>query len=370
MSKPVSSPFASLGLDARLVSALVGPRLRGAHPHPERGDSAAHRRHATSSARPRPAPGRPPRSRCPSSTPCRRFPREASPLRPSILVPTRELAMQLAEAVHKYGREMNVRVLPVYGGASMETQLRALKRGVDVVVATPGARARPRQPQVARPRKPPDARPRRGRRDARHGLRGGSRRDPRGDPEDAPDGALLGDAAAAHRHARGPPPPRPDPDRHREGEDRAREDAEGPADGVRRRPRPQARGARPHPRPREPGRGARLLPHAHRGRRPDREPQGARDARRGDARRDVAGAARPRHEEVPRGDARAPHRDGRGGARPRHRASLARRELRRALLAGGLRPPHRPDGARRAARASPSRSRSRASTGSSRTSSA
>jgi ATP-dependent RNA helicase DeaD len=55
-----------------------------------------------------------------------------------VLVPTRELAMQLAEAIHRYGKEMGVRVLPVYGGASMETQLRALKRGVDVVVATPG----------------------------------------------------------------------------------------------------------------------------------------------------------------------------------------------------------------------------------------
>jgi ATP-dependent RNA helicase DeaD len=55
-----------------------------------------------------------------------------------ILVPTRELAMQLAEAVHRYGKELGVRVLPVYGGASMDAQLRALKRGVDVVVATPG----------------------------------------------------------------------------------------------------------------------------------------------------------------------------------------------------------------------------------------
>jgi ATP-dependent RNA helicase DeaD len=55
-----------------------------------------------------------------------------------ILVPTRELAMQLAEAVHRYGKELKVRVLPIYGGASMEAQLRALKRGVDVVVATPG----------------------------------------------------------------------------------------------------------------------------------------------------------------------------------------------------------------------------------------
>ena len=55
-----------------------------------------------------------------------------------ILVPTRELAMQLAEAVHRYGKSIGVRVLPVYGGASMDSQLRALKRGVDVVVGTPG----------------------------------------------------------------------------------------------------------------------------------------------------------------------------------------------------------------------------------------
>ncbi|QDU22205.1 DEAD/DEAH box helicase [Urbifossiella limnaea] len=55
-----------------------------------------------------------------------------------ILVPTRELAMQVAEAVHKYGRPYSTRVLPVYGGAAMGQQARALDRGVDVVVATPG----------------------------------------------------------------------------------------------------------------------------------------------------------------------------------------------------------------------------------------
>src|ERR687890_1006858 len=38
-----------------------------------------------------------------------------------ILVPTRELAMQVAEAVHKYGKSMGVCALPIYGGASMET---------------------------------------------------------------------------------------------------------------------------------------------------------------------------------------------------------------------------------------------------------
>ncbi len=55
-----------------------------------------------------------------------------------ILVPTRELAMQVAEAVHRYGKALGVSALPIYGGAAMDGQLRALKRGVDVVVATPG----------------------------------------------------------------------------------------------------------------------------------------------------------------------------------------------------------------------------------------
>ena len=55
-----------------------------------------------------------------------------------VLCPTRELAMQVAEAIHRYGRGMDVRTLPIYGGAPMEPQIRALKRGVDVVVATPG----------------------------------------------------------------------------------------------------------------------------------------------------------------------------------------------------------------------------------------
>jgi ATP-dependent RNA helicase DeaD len=55
-----------------------------------------------------------------------------------VLVPTRELAMQVAEAVHKYGRGSSLSVVPVYGGASMQQQIRALDRGADVVIATPG----------------------------------------------------------------------------------------------------------------------------------------------------------------------------------------------------------------------------------------
>jgi ATP-dependent RNA helicase DeaD len=55
-----------------------------------------------------------------------------------VLVPTRELAMQVSQAFHRYGRELGVRVLPIYGGQPIGRQLQALDRGVDIVVATPG----------------------------------------------------------------------------------------------------------------------------------------------------------------------------------------------------------------------------------------
>src|SRR5690242_4246271 len=55
-----------------------------------------------------------------------------------VLVPTRELATQVSEAVHRYGRGVGARVLALYGGQPYGRQLRALDAGVDVVVATPG----------------------------------------------------------------------------------------------------------------------------------------------------------------------------------------------------------------------------------------
>jgi ATP-dependent RNA helicase DeaD len=55
-----------------------------------------------------------------------------------VLVPTRELAMQVSQAVHGYGRRLGARVLPVYGGQPIWRQIKELGRGVDVVVATPG----------------------------------------------------------------------------------------------------------------------------------------------------------------------------------------------------------------------------------------
>ena len=55
-----------------------------------------------------------------------------------VLAPTRELAMQVSEAVHRYGKDLGARVLPVYGGQPIGRQLRELERGVDIVVGTPG----------------------------------------------------------------------------------------------------------------------------------------------------------------------------------------------------------------------------------------
>ena len=55
-----------------------------------------------------------------------------------VLAPTRELAMQVSEATHRYGRQLGARVLPVYGGQPIGRQLRELERGIDVVVGTPG----------------------------------------------------------------------------------------------------------------------------------------------------------------------------------------------------------------------------------------
>jgi len=56
-----------------------------------------------------------------------------------VLTPTRELAIQVAEALHTYGKNLQgLVVLPVYGGHSLEDQTRRLQRGVHVVVGTPG----------------------------------------------------------------------------------------------------------------------------------------------------------------------------------------------------------------------------------------
>lgn len=55
-----------------------------------------------------------------------------------VVAPTRELAMQVAQAIYEYGRHRGVRVLAVYGGQSYTQQISRLQRGVDIVIGTPG----------------------------------------------------------------------------------------------------------------------------------------------------------------------------------------------------------------------------------------
>ncbi len=59
-------------------------------------------------------------------------------LRALVLVPTRELAQQVLQNAQEYGRHLDLTSIAIYGGVGMEPQTRALARGVDVVIATPG----------------------------------------------------------------------------------------------------------------------------------------------------------------------------------------------------------------------------------------
>jgi ATP-dependent RNA helicase RhlE len=55
-----------------------------------------------------------------------------------VLTPTRELALQIEQCIIGYGRFLHMRSLTVYGGVNIEGQFAALRRGVDIIVATPG----------------------------------------------------------------------------------------------------------------------------------------------------------------------------------------------------------------------------------------
>src|SRR5688500_16621856 len=68
----------------------------------------------------------------PSASPARH------PVRALILTPTRELAVQVAESFRDYGRHLPLRSTVVYGGVDMNAQIQELRRGVEVLVATPG----------------------------------------------------------------------------------------------------------------------------------------------------------------------------------------------------------------------------------------
>ncbi len=66
--------------------------------------------------------------------------REGRPrgLKSLILAPTRELAVQIMENIRNYGQSLPIRVAAIFGGVEEEAQIKALRKGVDIVVATPG----------------------------------------------------------------------------------------------------------------------------------------------------------------------------------------------------------------------------------------
>ena len=55
-----------------------------------------------------------------------------------ILVPTRELAVQVTDSLRAYGKHLRLNVTAIFGGAGMQPQIEQLRRGVDVLVACPG----------------------------------------------------------------------------------------------------------------------------------------------------------------------------------------------------------------------------------------
>ncbi len=134
-----------------------------------------------------------------------------------ILTPTRELAMQVARAIYGYGQHRNARVLAIYGGQPYSRQIRRLRKGVDIVVGTPGRLLDLIQKKSAGPERGPRPRPGRSGRDVEHGLYRGHRDHSCKRPRSTPDGPLLRHRPAGHPppgrqvHARSPVRSRSDP---------------------------------------------------------------------------------------------------------------------------------------------------------------
>jgi ATP-dependent RNA helicase RhlE len=59
-------------------------------------------------------------------------------IRSLILTPTRELAIQIGENLRAYGKKSNLRSTVIYGGVSQNPQVKVLRKGVEILVATPG----------------------------------------------------------------------------------------------------------------------------------------------------------------------------------------------------------------------------------------
>ena len=175
--RAATPPSPSSASTTRVLKALARRRLRVAVPDPGRDDPAAARGPRTSSASPRPAPARPRRSRCRScrgSTSSRRRRRRWCSRRPA--------SSRCRSARRSSGTPRTSRACTCCRSTAARAygvQLSALRRGVHVVVGTPGRIMDHLEKGTLDLSRAALPRARRGRRDAQHGLRRGRRDDPR-----------------------------------------------------------------------------------------------------------------------------------------------------------------------------------------------
>ena len=359
-----SPPCPSMNSGWRPSSSAPSPTgLHRAHARPGRGDPARPRR----PRRPRRRPDRHRqdgrvRAADAPAPPRRRPAHDAAPTaaaRPAcrsaclVLAPTRELALQVEESVRTYGRHWPASARPRSTAASASTaQVRALRAGPEIVVATPGrlldhVGQRHDRP-LARSRSSSSTRPTGCSTWASSATSARSSTSCPAERQNLLFSATFSDeirAARARLPARSRPRSR---SRRRNSADRARDP--GRPSG---RPRAQARAAQPPDPHRRDRPGARL--HAHQARREPPRRAARRDgiaavAIHGNKSQGQRVRALDRLQGGPRDD---PRGDRDRGARPRHRRAAARRQLRAADGPRGLRPPDRPDRPRRRRRATP-----------------
>ena len=168
-----SSSFDGLGLVEPLRLALKAEKLSQADADPGAGHSAPHRGQRPARHRRRPEPARRPPLRCPScsvsrSSAAQRRAGAAARADPRADARARQPDRRALHA--PTGAELPLRSAVIFGGVNQHHQVKALKAGVDILIATPGAPARPLQPAPYPARQGLDPRARRGRPHARHGL--------------------------------------------------------------------------------------------------------------------------------------------------------------------------------------------------------
>ena len=139
---PGAAGFVALGLDERLLRTLAALGYEEPTPVQRRGDPAllvGQRRARRGADRHRQDRGL--RAADPPAAAAASDDARDGTAAALVLVPTRELAMQVAEAIHQYGKELGVRVLPVYGGQPIGQQLRGLPAASTSSSRRPAARS-------------------------------------------------------------------------------------------------------------------------------------------------------------------------------------------------------------------------------------